>query len=718
MAWTSSAGGTDGNRPPRPLVDLAEQLALAAAADFARRLADLVVLEDAPSGHSGADPASASPAVERSRSTGASTPDGELDRADAEELDLLRSRMHSLATLFSDKFTACVDEQVTTLWKQQLQNDDERPEGSDAAAAGVVPMKKGAKLRRSFKKKFGRKKHKESPEAEAERKQMKKLEKEGPLKQLIDIDGTSIQWVKCRVSLKRQPGGFMLSFFSPPKSTHPRSGIFCFLITEVRQTTHEELPDTEHSFVVRGENNMEYILLCHSNTDMWSWIAALRECSRLDSVKRNIKTGENGAGLYEVQSDDDDDDEPPPPPPPPDNASGDGIDPPPPPPDGVSNVPHPRAGAGGGGGVAGASAAGVHAADASADTAGGTGAAGDVPCQGTSAPSRSASPDTHCFALEPHSCRATPACRHPYFLLLSDEMNWSAVSFHKPLPGSLQDFIMTPKKKKEVTFQHLQVVRRQEFPDHISNLVRFTSQPPMSQCAFRTHGCSFQVSNVQLGFTGSRFPIGTTAMCVRNEAADRETKRRGSQGQDQHDTESSGSAAAQHDFGSCSYFQLLPPELVHMILAHCDSMSLRLLSVTCHYLRDMCQTMLTRHGMVEVCWLRIPIIPPPETVMGARYCREFTWHEGDSFVWSYSRAGSLVPGRTCSSLQLPTTLRQHNAVCTHRTVCDHSTAAVPFNQWMKQNKEEVMKRSDPVYVAKKKQRSWWFPGQAPASGLF
>eukprot|EP00117_Sycon_ciliatum_P009626 scpid82289/ scgid2354/ SH2B adapter protein 2; Adapter protein with pleckstrin homology and Src homology 2 domains; SH2 and PH domain-containing adapter protein APS len=298
MAWTSSAGGTDGNRPPRPLVDLAEQLALAAAADFARRLADLVVLEDAPSGHSGADPASASPAVERSRSTGASTPDGELDRADAEELDLLRSRMHSLATLFSDKFTACVDEQVTTLWKQQLQNDDERPEGSDAAAAGVVPMKKGAKLRRSFKKKFGRKKHKESPEAEAERKQMKKLEKEGPLKQLIDIDGTSIQWVKCRVSLKRQPGGFMLSFFSPPKSTHPRSGIFCFLITEVRQTTHEELPDTEHSFVVRGENNMEYILLCHSNTDMWSWIAALRECSRLDSVKRNIKTGENGAGLY------------------------------------------------------------------------------------------------------------------------------------------------------------------------------------------------------------------------------------------------------------------------------------------------------------------------------------------------------------------------------------------------------------------------------------
>ena len=50
-------------------------------------------------------------------------------------------------------------------------------------------------------------------------------------------------------------------------------------------------------------------------------------------------------------------------------------------------------------------------------------------------------------------------------------------------------------------------------------------------------------------------------MCVRNEAADRETKRRGSQGQHHHDAESSGSAAAQHDFGSCSYFQLLPPEV-------------------------------------------------------------------------------------------------------------------------------------------------------------
>lgn len=141
MAWTG-AGSTDGSRPPRPLIDLAEQLALAAAADFTRRLADLVVLEDGPSS-SGSIPAAAgaTSAGDKSRTTGAITPDGELDRAEAEELDLLRSRLHSLATLFADKFTTCVDEQVTTLWKQQLQHDDERPEGSDATPSGTVPMK-------------------------------------------------------------------------------------------------------------------------------------------------------------------------------------------------------------------------------------------------------------------------------------------------------------------------------------------------------------------------------------------------------------------------------------------------------------------------------------------------------------------------------------------------------------------------------------------------
>lgn len=78
------------------------------------------------------------------------------------------------------------------------------------------------------------------------------LHKEGVVHQLVgeDKNGKS-KWIKCRMVLVRTHGGYMLEFYSPPKSSRPKSGIFCLLITEARETTALELPDRENTFVLK-----------------------------------------------------------------------------------------------------------------------------------------------------------------------------------------------------------------------------------------------------------------------------------------------------------------------------------------------------------------------------------------------------------------------------------------------------------------------------------
>ena len=67
----------------------------------------------------------------------------------------------------------------------------------------------------------------------------------------LDTPGS---WEKCRMTLVKAAGGFMLEFFSPPKSSKPKTGVFCLAINEARETTALEMPDKEATFVLRVNN--------------------------------------------------------------------------------------------------------------------------------------------------------------------------------------------------------------------------------------------------------------------------------------------------------------------------------------------------------------------------------------------------------------------------------------------------------------------------------
>ncbi|XP_062122336.1 SH2B adapter protein 2 isoform X1 [Drosophila sulfurigaster albostrigata] len=88
------------------------------------------------------------------------------------------------------------------------------------------------------------------------------------------------KWERCRLALVKAVGGYMLEFYTPPKSTKPRSGVFCFLISEARETTTLEMPDRNNTFVLKADNNMEYVIEAGSQEDMRSWLATIRYCMR------------------------------------------------------------------------------------------------------------------------------------------------------------------------------------------------------------------------------------------------------------------------------------------------------------------------------------------------------------------------------------------------------------------------------------------------------
>ncbi|KAH8409756.1 hypothetical protein KR222_004343 [Zaprionus bogoriensis] len=108
--------------------------------------------------------------------------------------------------------------------------------------------------------------------------------KEGTVNNLTaeSLDSTTgtQKWEKCRLALVKAVGGYMLEFYTPPKSSKPRSGVFCFLISEARETTTLEMPDRQNTFVLKADNNMEYVIEAESADDMRSWLATIRYCMR------------------------------------------------------------------------------------------------------------------------------------------------------------------------------------------------------------------------------------------------------------------------------------------------------------------------------------------------------------------------------------------------------------------------------------------------------
>uniref|UniRef100_T1IQ70 SH2 domain-containing protein n=1 Tax=Strigamia maritima TaxID=126957 RepID=T1IQ70_STRMM len=103
-----------------------------------------------------------------------------------------------------------------------------------------------------------------------------------------NMDGKH-KWEKCRLALVKTTAGYMLEFYSPPKAVKPRSGVFCFLIIEARETTALEMPDHENTFMLKAENNMEYVIEGHDADDMRSWLATITYCMRSTLTDNNSR---------------------------------------------------------------------------------------------------------------------------------------------------------------------------------------------------------------------------------------------------------------------------------------------------------------------------------------------------------------------------------------------------------------------------------------------
>ena len=111
----------------------------------------------------------------------------------------------------------------------------------------------------------------------------------------------SSSWEKSRMMLVKAAGGYMLEFFSPPKMTKPRTGVFCLLITEARETTVLEMPDKDATFMLRTENGQEYLVEAPDSEEMRCWLDAIHSCMRGEG--RSAGKQEPGSGvMVESQS--------------------------------------------------------------------------------------------------------------------------------------------------------------------------------------------------------------------------------------------------------------------------------------------------------------------------------------------------------------------------------------------------------------------------------
>ncbi|XP_022096203.1 SH2B adapter protein 1-like isoform X1 [Acanthaster planci] len=100
-----------------------------------------------------------------------------------------------------------------------------------------------------------------------------------------DLQGRQ-KWERSRLVLVKRLEGHMLDFYTPPKSNKPRNGIFCFLIEEARETTALELPEKDNTFVLKGDNSLEFVIEAQSMQDMRSWLTNIQACMQLPSLPR------------------------------------------------------------------------------------------------------------------------------------------------------------------------------------------------------------------------------------------------------------------------------------------------------------------------------------------------------------------------------------------------------------------------------------------------
>ncbi|XP_001947314.2 SH2B adapter protein 2 isoform X1 [Acyrthosiphon pisum] len=95
------------------------------------------------------------------------------------------------------------------------------------------------------------------------------------------FDGGEPRWEKARLALVKNTDGYTLEFYCPPKSLKSKHGVFCFLIQDARETKEIEMPERyANTFVLKDENNVEYIIDALSPEEMRQWLATVKYCMR------------------------------------------------------------------------------------------------------------------------------------------------------------------------------------------------------------------------------------------------------------------------------------------------------------------------------------------------------------------------------------------------------------------------------------------------------
>ncbi|CAB4057908.1 APS [Lepeophtheirus salmonis] len=97
-------------------------------------------------------------------------------------------------------------------------------------------------------------------------------------KDFYNLDTGRPKWERAKLVLYKTSGGYLLEFYSPPKSSIAKMGIFCLFIQEARETTDLEMPDHRNTFVVKSANKTEYIVDTSDHEEMHSWLAIIRSC--------------------------------------------------------------------------------------------------------------------------------------------------------------------------------------------------------------------------------------------------------------------------------------------------------------------------------------------------------------------------------------------------------------------------------------------------------
>lgn len=129
------------------------------------------------------------------------------------------------------------------------------------------------------------------------------VRKEGIVNRLVDDNyaGSAAaaggpKWEKCRLVLVKSSSGHLLEYYAPPKATKPKAGLYCSMIDNVRETTALEMPDREHTFVLKAKN-MDYVFEANDTNELRSWLALIGACVKDEQISRSTTR----SGLHVVR---------------------------------------------------------------------------------------------------------------------------------------------------------------------------------------------------------------------------------------------------------------------------------------------------------------------------------------------------------------------------------------------------------------------------------